>query len=70
MGIIDPNWVMACCALLTILGGFSIWLTSVFLDIRIIKNGVADLKDAKHKDREVLNNHELRISILENENAE
>jgi hypothetical protein len=66
---IDPNWVMAGITALVALGGFIVWLSVMFADQRIIKKTVIELKKAKHDDRQILNNHELRISLLEQADA-
>jgi hypothetical protein len=63
--ILDPNWVMAFCAASVAIVVFIVWLSVMFADQRIIKKTVIELKKAKHEDKQIQNNHEMRLYILE-----
>jgi hypothetical protein len=65
MNNIDPNWIMAICAICTLVGGFIVWLSITFADIRFIKREVIKLSVTKHRILNILNYYGLRIALLE-----
>lgn len=62
---VDPNWIMAICAVCVLVGGFVVWLAVLFGDIRFIKREVIKLGKIKHKIINTLSAHQLRISLIE-----
>ncbi len=61
----DPNWLLAWMALATILGGFIVWLSVTFADIRFIKRETIKNGNAIHKMRNLFGPLYIRMALVE-----